>query len=548
MGRPLSLKLRNRPVPTPLELSPLPFSPDYSAVWAHKLSSDSTATPMMTAAQTGRTLTPFMLSAHSNVSSASAYSCDWYTSVEDWSEISQLSSQPVEVPDEYIVRGNAYDDIPVNWDELSQVLSHHRKDDENDTPLQASVAKTDVRKLRSRSITAMQLEGRRSLPIPPRDLQAPKLRANSIARLPSKRASNTLLPPIDTRLQDPIFTPSIFLSSPDGAPQADVNPNKNPPPFTPSLFISSPSDSNSSSAPPTRVSRWDRPKRSVSMRDRGGGHGRGLALPSLPGYVPIEGLDTKQDEQLKVRGLRHGVIFTVAQMIPDLTTPAIANTVPKAAMEKHLCPLCNKFMTSKKACLRCRKQDASATVTQKPVAKKARTEKDPFIVHAPEPSSTQRVEGKRKHVEDSTAQVRVKKAKKVKHNHTTVVTAADANASNYRPPIPTQAFQTAEMLFAALKQQRMPYMSFSGTYSIVADSEINHIKRTTIIAVVLRDLCRMKFDEKGGRGGPVLDGAVKQYPCTCASRCGGTILITSSNDNSHRLRIPGQKIVIEVKH
>ncbi|KAL4258558.1 hypothetical protein AB1N83_010746 [Pleurotus pulmonarius] len=380
MNSTLPLNIRSRPVPTPLIISPIPFAPSYGDN-SGKACSHSEAT----SASSDRTLTPFILSPFSCQSSASAYSCASFSSVEDWAEISMLSSLSPNVPQslanglEYLVDTSQQP----KWDKLRSVLKRPGNGKEvqpaQDTPHAQLAASTStstptstspisiipipetrayLRKLRSRSLAALQLEGRdaglQPQVAPP--MKHSHLRSNSESHLLSRQRSQhrkkrvhsdtsalvKVKPPqlsISIPVPIPMFTPSIFLSSPSlspspspSSPSSCSNSNSttgnSQPPSTPSSPVDILNYSindiyiEEDAGPQSRPSRWERrPSETISAHRLRNKSNLALpsypALPKLPSYIPIEGLDTKQDEKLKMRGSREGVVFTVARLDPQ---------------------------------------------------------------------------------------------------------------------------------------------------------------------------------------------------------------------------------------
>ncbi|KAG9219844.1 hypothetical protein CCMSSC00406_0009400 [Pleurotus cornucopiae] len=379
MNSTLPLNIRSRPVPTPLIISPIPFAPPYSDNSCKDYSHSEA-----TSASSDRTLTPFILSPFSCQSSASAYSCNSFSSVEDWAEISMLSSRSPYVPQslpngsEHLVDASQ----KPKWDELrialkrplngreakpaqdtlgTQVIASTSASKAPPTPTSTSPisiipipeTRAYLRKLRSRSLAALQLEGREAdlqPHVPP--AKHSHLRSNSESHLLSRQRSQhrkkrvhsdtsalvKVKPPqlsISIPIAIPMFTPSIFLSSPSLSPSPSSSPSSSSnststsgnsqPPTTPS----SPLDNlnypvndihiEEDAGPQSRPCRWERrPSETISNHRLRNKTNLALpsypALPKLPSYIPIEGLDTKQDEKLKVKRSREGVVFTVARL------------------------------------------------------------------------------------------------------------------------------------------------------------------------------------------------------------------------------------------
>ncbi|KDQ22071.1 hypothetical protein PLEOSDRAFT_162975 [Pleurotus ostreatus PC15] len=405
------LTIRSRPVLTPLILSPIPFAPPRSDNTCKDCSN-----PEALSASSDRMLTPFVLSPFSCQSSASAYSCDGdgdgdgdsCSYVEGWAEISMRSPRScspcpcVPHPPAHGVAHTvrASQNPKCKWEELRLARALRRPldlDGREAEPAQDTLGtrvvasesasaseapptptstctstststspvaiipipetRAYLRKLRSRSLAALQLEGACPPPHVPSHSPSRQRSQHRKTRVHSDTDTHALAqrPRLSVRIPVaiPVFTPSIFLASPPlSASPLSPSPASSPPAYSPSSTTTSSNSgtsqppltpSSSSSSPPdththtrnrnatyavavddvriaedpVRASRWERrPTETISNRrlGLGLGLGNGNGLPKRPAYVPVEGVDARQDERLRVRRSRAGVVFTVARV------------------------------------------------------------------------------------------------------------------------------------------------------------------------------------------------------------------------------------------
>ncbi|KAL0947980.1 hypothetical protein HGRIS_010606 [Hohenbuehelia grisea] len=186
------------------------------------------------------------------------------------------------------------------------------------TGMSVSEARQYLTKLRSRSLAALQLEGRRAVPHSP---PGPTLLENM---RPQERLrwQPMPLPALNTNLAPPPFTPSALLEASPDVERA--SPMIEHPKLSNAFMHIHRLTPHNLHPPPMHGPRPGAHHELQSQRmsrERSG-------LPAPPSYEPVEGLDTQQDERLRQRRSRNGIVFTVARGLPDL--PACPSGVQQA--------------------------------------------------------------------------------------------------------------------------------------------------------------------------------------------------------------------------